>query len=151
MHDSSLANIIDFGKKPDDSFSRFARILKIEQAASDDENTLSAQEDSRSSAANGSAKVEQPALQLTAENETSLSAAPIENIQRIEQPALQPNPHSMPKRKSQGGRLRHQARVLKLFSSHKREMKHFFLLCADEKETSFSEKQRLGAVYHEML
>ena len=42
----------------DHSFSRFARILKIEQATSEDENTLSAQEDSRSSAEKGSEKVE---------------------------------------------------------------------------------------------
>ena len=68
-----------------------------------------------------------------------------------EEKAASQNPYSVPQRRSQGSRRRYKERALKSFSSHKHKMTQFFQICADESRASFSEKQRLGVVYHKML
>ena len=53
--------------------------------------------------------------------------------------------------RSQGNRTRTKKRAWKSFSSHKRKMKKFFQVCAEERRASSLEKQRLGIIYHKML
>jgi len=76
---------------------------------------------------------------------------PTESFVEREKNAASQNSYSVPQRRSQGSRRRYKERALKSFSSHKHKMTQFFQICADESRASFSEKQRLGVVYHKML